>query len=86
MTRLWAWLVAALGFMAAALLLVIGQRDRARQQARQAQAGWRAADAARDAEQTLDRAREAARRQAEEVRRDAEDRPDDHRPGGHLRR
>jgi hypothetical protein len=85
-SRLWAWLVAALGILAAALLLVTGQRDRAREQAKAARISLQASEMSREVDATARKAQQQARNQAQEVQREADDRPDDRRPSGTLRR
>lgn len=86
MSRLWAWLVAALGFLAAALLLVMGQRDKAREQVKQAKVTLAASEMRREVDATARKAQEQARDKAQEVQREADERPDDRRPTGNLRR
>lgn len=86
MSRLWAWLVAALGILSAALLLMIGQRDRAREQAKAARVALQSSEIGREVDATARKAQQQARQETAEVQREADDRPDDRRPDGHLRR
>ena len=86
MTRVWAWLVAALGIITAALLYMTGQRDKAREQAKAARVNLQASEATREVDATARKAQEQARDSAQEVQREADERPDDRRPDGHLRR
>ena len=86
MSRVWAWLVAALGILAAALLLVMGQRDKAREQVKQAKVTLAASEMRREVDATARKAQEQARDKAQEVQREADERPDDRRPTGNLRR
>jgi len=85
-TRVWAWLVAALGIITAALLYMTGQRDKAREQAKAARVNLQASEATREVDATARKAQEQARDSAQEVQREADERPDDRRPDGHLRR
>lgn len=86
MSRLWGWVAAGFGFMVAALLLVAGQRDKARAKAKQARVDLQASQANREADTVARQAQEKARQEAAEVQREADDRPDDQRPTGPLRR
>src|SRR5690554_3072276 len=85
-TRIWAWLVAALGIITAALLYMTGQRDKAKAQAKQAKVALRASEASRDVDTAARKAQEQARDSAQEAQREADERPDDRRPTGTLRR
>lgn len=86
MARPWGWVAAAFGLLVAALLFVIGQRDRARETARRARHEAQAREAISDAERAVERARAQAREKASEVQHDADQRPSDSRPSGPLRR
>lgn len=86
MSRLWGWVVAALAILGAALLLVIGQRNKAREQVKRARVAAKTSEANREADAAARRAQEAARAQSEEVQREADDRDSGTRPSGDLRR
>ena len=86
MSRLWPWLIAALGFLTAALLLVTGQRDRAKEQAKAARVALQTSEASRDVDAAARKAQQQSRDKAQEVQREADERPDDRRPDGNLRR
>ena len=86
MTRVWAWLVAALGIITAALLYMTGQRNKAREQVKAARVNLQASEASREVDATARKAQEQARTKSAEVQREADERPDDRRPSGHLRR
>ena len=90
MGGLWAKAVGALlmivGLMGAALLLVSGQKDRAKEAARRAKAEAQSKSAVIDAERAIDTARAQAREQSAEVQNKAENRPADKRPDGDFRR
>jgi len=79
-------LVMIIGMMGAALLLVSGQKDRAKEAARRAKAEAQSKSAVIDAERAIDTARAQAREQSAEVQREAENRPADKRPDGDFRR
>lgn len=86
MSRLWPWVIAALGFLTAALLLLTGQRDKAKEQAKAARVALQASEINRDVDATARKAQQQSRDNAEEVQREADERPDDRRPDGNLRR
>jgi Flp pilus assembly protein TadB len=86
MGRVTGYLLAALGILAAALLYMTGQRDKAKAQAKAARVNLQASEASREVDATARKAQEQARQQSAEVQRDADDRPDDRRPSGTLRR
>ncbi|MGM0783885.1 MAG: hypothetical protein ACQEUM_07220 [Pseudomonadota bacterium] len=86
MSRLWGWIAAAFAVMAAALLYMTGQRDKAKEQAKQARVSLQASEAARDVDAAARKAQTQAREKTAEVQREDDDRPDDKRPSGNLRR
>jgi len=86
MSRLWGWVVAAFAILGAALLLVIGQRDKARETANRARVAVKTSEASRQADHAARKAQEAARQQSQEVQREADERDSGTRPGGDLRR
>lgn len=86
MSRLWPWLIAGLGFLVAALLLVTGQRDKAREQLKSTRVALQSSEASREVDATARKAQQQAREESAEVQREADERPDDRRPDGHLRR
>jgi hypothetical protein len=90
MGGIWAKVVGALvmiiGLMGAALLLVGGQKDRAREAASRARAEAKSKSAVMDVERAIDTARAQAREQSAEVQNEAENRPADKRPTGSFRR
>ena len=86
MHRLWTFIAAAFGLLAAALLFVAGQRNRAREALARTRAEARGREAVIEAERAIDHARALAREKAQEVQREADERPDDQRPTGPLRR
>ena len=86
MNRLWGWIVAAFGLLGAALLVVVGQRDKAREKTKQARVALHASEANREVDNTARKAQTAAREQTKETQREAEERPADKRPSGHFRR
>lgn len=86
MSRLWGWVVAAFTFLGAALLLVIGQRNKAREQVKRARVAAKTSEANREADAAARRAQEAARAQSAGVQREADDRDSGTRPSGELRR
>ena len=86
MTRLWAWLAACVGLLLAALMLVIGQRDRAREKAKQARVNLQSLEASRAVDATARKAQESARAQSKETQREADKRDSGTRPDGNLRR
>lgn len=86
MSRLWGWIAAGIAILAAALLYMTGQRDKAREQAKQARVSLQASEASREVDAAARKAQEQARTESAEVQREADDRPDDRRPTGHLRR
>ena len=90
MGGLWAKAVGALlmivGLMGAALLLVSGQKDRAKEAARRAKAEAQSKSEVIDAERAIDTARAQAREKSQGVQREAENRPADKRPDGDFRR
>ena len=86
MTRLWAWLAAGVGLLLAALMLVIGQRDRAREKAKQARINLQSSEASRAVDATARKAQESARAQSQEVHREADKRDSGTRPSGEFRR
>jgi len=79
-------LVMIIGMMGAALLLVSGQKDRAKEAARRARAEAKSKSAVIDAERAIDTARAQAREKSQGVQREAENRPADKRPDGDFRR
>jgi hypothetical protein len=85
-SRLWGWVVAAFTFLGAALLLVIGQRNKARETAKRARVAFQTSEANREADAVARRAQESARARASEVQREADDRDSGTRPSGELRR
>ena len=86
MSRLWGWIVASFTLLGAALLLVIGQRNKARDKAKAARVAVQTSEANREADHAARKAQEAARQQSEGVQREADERPDDNRPTGTFRR
>ena len=84
--RLWGWIAAGASLLVAALLLVMGQRDQARAKAKAAKVSLQASEASREVDAAARKAQAQARDSAQEVQREADDRPDDRRPTGHLRR
>lgn len=86
MSRLWGWVVAAFTFLGAALLLVIGQRNKAREQVKRARVAAKTSEANREADAAARRAQEAARAQSAGVQREADERDSGTRPSGTLRR
>lgn len=86
MSRLWGWIVAAFTFLGAALLLAIGQRNKARETAKRARVVVQTSEANREADAVARRAQESARAKSNEVQREADDRDSDTRPSGELRR
>lgn len=86
LNKLWGWVVAAFGIMAAVLLFVIGQRDKARNQAQKTAIDLQAREAMQDVERAADRAREQARSNAAEQQRSADERTKETRPTGTFRR
>ncbi|MAX33678.1 MAG: hypothetical protein CME72_11520 [Halomonadaceae bacterium] len=84
--KIWGWLLAGLGFLSAALMLVMGQRDRAREKAKAAKVRFQASEATREVEKASRKAAQASRQQSAEVQREDDDRPDTKRPTGNLRR
>lgn len=86
MTRVWAWLAAAIGILAAALLYMTGQRDKAKAQAKRARVNLQASEASREVDTAARKAQEQARTKTAEVQREADSRPDDRRPSGTFRR
>lgn len=86
MSRVWAWLVAALGILAAALLYMTGQRNKARREVKKAKTSLAASELSREVDATARKAQEQARTRAKEVQSEDDDRPDDRRPSGNLRR
>ena len=86
MSRLWAWLAVGVGLLLAALMLVIGQRDRAREKAKQARVNLQSSEASRAVDATARKAQEAARAQSKETQREADKRDSGTRPSGNLRR
>lgn len=85
LSKLWGWVALAFGLLGAALLVVAGQRDRAREAATRAKAEAQGRAAVQDAERAIDRARTAAREQAIEEQRNADSRSSDERPSGTFR-
>jgi len=81
-----ALLVMIIGMMGAALLLVSGQKDRAKEAARRARAEAKSKSAVIDAERAIETARAQAREKSQGVQREAENRPADKRPTGTFRR
>ncbi len=79
-------LVMIIGLLGAALLYVIGQRDKARVKTKNVTTKYKVSEATRDAERTIERARTQARTQSAEVQREAQERPASERPTGTLRR
>ena len=86
MSRLWGWVVASFTLLGAALLLVIGQRNKARETAKRARVAVQTSEANRDADHAARKAQESARQQSEGVQREADERDSSTRPGGTLRR
>jgi len=86
MGRVTAWLVAALGILAAALLHMVGQRDKARDKAKAARVSLQVSEASREVDATARKAQEQARTKSAETQRQADDRPAAQRPTGNLRR
>jgi hypothetical protein len=90
MGGIWAKVVGALvmiiGLMGAALLLLSGQKNRAKEAASRAKAEAKSKSAVMDAERAIDTARAQAREQSAAVKREAEIRPADKRPTGTFRR
>lgn len=84
--NLWGWVAAAFGFLGAALLFVMGQRDKAKQKAERATANAKGKHAALELERRTAEKQAAARRTSNEVKRENENRPDDKRPSGDFRR
>ena len=79
-------LVMVIGLMGAALLLVSGQRDRAKEAASRARAEAQSKSAVIDAERAIETARAQAREKSQGAQREAENRPADKRPTGSFRR
>lgn len=79
-------LVAAIGFLVAGLLFVVGQRDKARAKVKQVQVEKATVEANQALERTVSRVQADARKTSQETRREHEDRPDDRRPDGNFRR
>jgi len=86
MNRLWGWIVAAFAILGAALLYMVGQRNKAHETANRARVAVKTSEANRSADHAARKAQEAAREQSEEVQREADERPSSKRPSGHLRR
>jgi len=86
MSRLWGWIAAAFAILAAALLYMRGQRDKAREHVKQARVNLQASEASREVDAAARKAQAQARTDSAEVQREADDRPDDRRPTGNLRR
>ncbi|MDI5890618.1 hypothetical protein [Halomonas rhizosphaerae] len=86
MSRLWGWIAAGFAILAAGLLYMTGQRDKAREQAKQARVSLQASQASREVDAAARKAQEQARTESAEVQREADDRPEGQRPSGHLRR
>ncbi len=86
MLKLWGWIAAGASLLLAALLLVTGQRDRAREKAKATKVKFQTSEATRGAEHAARKAQADAREQTTEVQREADERPDDRRPTGNLRR
>jgi len=86
LSRLWGWVVAAFAILGAALLYMVGQRNKARETAKRARVAVQASEANRDADAAARKAQEAARQQSQEVQREADERDSGTRPGGDLRR
>ena len=86
LSRLWGWVVAAFAILGAALLYMVGQRNKARETAKRARVAVKASEANRDADHAARKAQEAARAQSEEVQREADERDSGTRPSGDLRR
>ncbi len=86
MSRLWGWVAAAFAILGAALLYMMGQRDRAREQTKRAKVSLQASEASREVDVAARKARAQARTESAEVQREADTRPDDQRPTGSFRR
>ena len=86
MSRLWSIVLAGLGLLIVGLLLVAGQRDRAREQLKSVQVALQSSEASREVDAAARKVQQQARDSAQEVQREADERPDDRRPSGHLRR
>lgn len=90
LSGIWKYIVAGLSaviaILGAALLVISGQRDRAKEAAQDAKDGLKAVSAARETEQSTQDAQAEAREQSAEVQREHEDRPADTRPDGDFRR
>jgi Flp pilus assembly protein TadB len=85
-SRLMGWLAAGLAAMAFALLYLTNKADRAYHRAEQAERQRDRANASSQQQRTLEKARHQVREQAEELTREADDRPAEQRPSGSLRR
>ena len=86
MNRLWGWIVAAFAILGAALLYMVGQRNKAREAAKRARVAVQTSEANRQADHAARKAQEAARAQSKEVQSEADERDSGTRPSGHLRR
>lgn len=86
MSRLWGWVVAAFAILGAALLYMVGQRDKARETAKRARVAVKTSEANRDADYAARKAQEASRAESQEVQREADERDSGTRPSGNLRR
>lgn len=84
--KLKAGLVAALGFLLAGLLFVIGQRDKARAKVKEVQTAKATVEANQELERTIHKVQAEARKQSQETRREHEERPAGKRPDGNFRR
>ena len=86
MSRLYGWIAFAFSLLGAALLYMVGQRDKARQKAREARVEREAVEAARDVEASISKAKQAAREESEHARKERESRPVGTRPSGSFNR
>ena len=86
LSRLWGWVVAAFAILGAALLYMVGQRNKARETAKRARVAVQTSEANREVDHAARKAQEAAREKSAEVQREADDRDSGTRPSGNLRR
>lgn len=78
---------AAIGaILLAALYVVKGQRDDARESAQKAKASMQVSEKTRKVEECINEAAQAAREESRATEQENEERPSDRRPGGSFRR
>lgn len=80
------WFAAAGALLLAALLFVVGQRDKARAKVKQVKVQKETVEATREVERATTKAQAAAREKTNATRKAHEKRPSGERPDGNFRR